>query len=112
MKMWKACRSSAGAPVGEERHGSLRMAVRACGGEVEVLLVLQRLGRGPKGAPVLLVLVELLEPFEDDDERAECRGEGRCEVECGDHGDRGRRQQLRSFDPFESAVVEAALVVV
>jgi hypothetical protein len=56
--------------IGEQRNGPLRVPVRARTGEVEVLLMLERLGGRPEGAPVLLVLVQLLEALEDDDKRA------------------------------------------
>src|SRR5919109_1580997 len=86
--------------------------VRARAGEVEVLLVLERLGGRAVRAPVLLVLVELLEALEDDDGRSERGCDAGMEVDRRHHGNRRRAEELCALEEVEAAVVEGAPLVV
>ena len=59
--------------LGEQRLGSGRGSVRPGAREEEELLVLEPLAGRAVGGPVLLILLELLEPLEHDDQRARRR---------------------------------------
>lgn len=87
-------------------------AVRTRAGEVEELFVFQRLARRAVGAPVLLVLIELQEPFDHDDERAERRRERRVRLQRRDNRDRGRGDELRGLQELEPPLRLTALAVV
>ena len=98
--------------VGEQ---CARVAGRRVGtgsGEIEILLMLQGLGRGTVGSPVLLLLVELLEALENDHRRPESRRDGRMEIECRHGWDRRSGNQLSRLHALEGSLVRDALAVV
>jgi hypothetical protein len=63
-------------PVSKKSTTVLRIGIRPCARGEEEFLMLERLGIRPIEGPVLLVLVELLKAFYDNDRRTEYRSNG------------------------------------
>jgi hypothetical protein len=99
-------------PLREQAQRSLRAAVDVRTRQEEVLLVLERLGRGAVRDPVLVVLVDVQHALGHDHDGAEDARDVHGDVEGRDHGDGGRSGQLERLQPLEALLALRALAVV
>lgn len=74
--------------------------------------MLQSLGRGSVGNPVLLVLIQVLDAFQDNDHGRQAAGYPDGAVHRGHHRQRGGDRDLQELEPFIKPLVVAALDVV
>src|SRR6266542_656859 len=81
-------------------------------GQVQVTLVLERLGGGAVGDPVLLELVEVLGALQHHDHRGQAAGHPHGTVDPGHHRQRRGNRQLQQLQPLVAALVVATLAVV
>jgi hypothetical protein len=100
--------------LGKQGVGSRRIRVRSGAGQIDVLLVLQGLAGGAIGRPVLLVLIEVQEPFQHRDQYSK-PSRDQLVVRKGQRGEEwnGRsRKNLDDLDPFEHTPGRAAFAIV
>src|SRR3954452_4752011 len=90
--------------LGEPRLRILDPGIRPGAGGEEELLVLEALAGRAIGGPVLLVLLELLESFEDHDQRAGAADQPCRRRYAGRHGDRRREDELADLQALEPAL--------
>jgi hypothetical protein len=86
--------------------------VRASGGEVEVLLVLEGFGGRAIQHPAGLPLIQLLRSLGNDDEGGERRGDRSGDLQCGDDRHRRADDELAELDPLVSLLGGDALAVI
>src|SRR5215211_1072689 len=92
-------------PFGKQRVGVRDPRIRTGATEEEELLMLEPLARGAVGGPVLLILLELLQPLEDDDQRASASHQP---YGCGRrrrHRDRSRDHDLTRLQGLEPTLI-------
>jgi hypothetical protein len=81
-------------------------------GQIQVALVLQRLGRRTVGDPLLLELEQVLGALQDDDHRGQAAGHPDRAAHAGDDRQRCGDHQLEQLEPEVTPVVVATVAVV
>src|SRR5512140_3203611 len=92
-------------PAGGAGHRPVGTALR----EVKVALMLERLGGGTVGDPVLLELVQMLGTLEYHDDRRQAAGHPDRTLYRGHHRQHRRHRDFQELEPLVEALVLAAL---